>query len=236
MKMPPDRAIESSAASGPRQLQPGRTYHRLFRSQTTAWKRLAVLLALIAFFQQQAAAQEPPAPASQAGATQESSSADARAERWRNVLEGKAPLSGPTMQQQVPAGGQQMPPPEPPGAVDLADPATMQAYQAALREYYTYLQKGLQHRQKVFVWQHYSSIAIFVVVILLVMAGIYFAAVQFHHGLRRGGSSAETATQFEAGTSGLKVSSPVLGVIILVISLAFFYLYLAFVYPIREIF
>jgi len=31
------------------------------------------------------------------------------------------------------------------------------------------------------------------------------------------------------------VSSPVLGVIILVISLAFFYLYLVFVYPIKEI-
>lgn len=42
-------------------------------------------------------------------------------------------------------------------------------------------------------------------------------------------------TSIEASTSGLKVSSPVLGVIILSISLLFFYLYLAFVYPIHEI-
>jgi hypothetical protein len=39
----------------------------------------------------------------------------------------------------------------------------------------------------------------------------------------------------DLSTAGLKVSSPVLGVIILVISLAFFYLYLVYVYPISEI-
>jgi hypothetical protein len=36
--------------------------------------------------------------------------------------------------------------------------------------------------------------------------------------------------------SGIKVSSPVLGVVILVISLAFFYFYLVYVYPIENIF
>jgi len=41
--------------------------------------------------------------------------------------------------------------------------------------------------------------------------------------------------QLELGQTGLKVSSPVLGVIILVISLAFFYLYLVYVYPIGEL-
>lgn len=40
----------------------------------------------------------------------------------------------------------------------------------------------------------------------------------------------------ELSTSGIKVSSPVLGVIILALSLAFFYLYLVYVYPIKEIF
>ena len=43
-------------------------------------------------------------------------------------------------------------------------------------------------------------------------------------------------TELEASVKGIKVSSPVLGVIILVISLLFFYLYLAFVYPIQEVF
>lgn len=42
-------------------------------------------------------------------------------------------------------------------------------------------------------------------------------------------------TTLEAGSGGIKVSSPVLGVIILVISFLFFYLYLVHIYPITEI-
>ena len=116
--------------------------------------------------------------------------------------------------------------------------AVLEACQAALTEYYAYRRHGLEHRQRVFAWQYRSSIAIFVVVVMLVSAGIYFAAVQFHHGLRspKDLATVAMATELEASARGIKVSSPVLGVIILVISLAFFYLYLAFVYPIAEIF
>lgn len=42
-------------------------------------------------------------------------------------------------------------------------------------------------------------------------------------------------TSLEAGRGGIKVSSPVLGVIILIISFLFFYMYLVHVYPISEI-
>ncbi len=42
-------------------------------------------------------------------------------------------------------------------------------------------------------------------------------------------------TSLEAGTGGIKLSSPVLGVIILMISFLFFYMYLIHIYPIREI-
>lgn len=45
-----------------------------------------------------------------------------------------------------------------------------------------------------------------------------------------------TVTEFSASLKGLSVKSPVLGVITLAISLAFFYLYLVFVYPIEDIF
>jgi hypothetical protein len=41
-------------------------------------------------------------------------------------------------------------------------------------------------------------------------------------------------TSFQASANGIKLSSPVLGVIILGLSLLFFYLYLSFVYPIHE--
>lgn len=119
--------------------------------------------------------------------------------------------------------------PLPPSAL-LSDPPTKEKYLAALQEYYTYHIAGLQNRRQVFKWQLFSSKVIFAVVLVLVFAGIYFAAVQFHTGLGRG----EERTEFIA--LGIKVSSPILGVIILVISLAFFYLYLVYVYPIEDTF
>lgn len=123
---------------------------------------------------------------------------------------------------------------------DILDPPTKEKYLAALREYYAYHISGLQHRQKVFKWQLISSKVIFVAVLVLVFAGIYFAAVQFHKDLgrkpKKEASESSKVTEFAASVKGIKVSSPILGVIILVISLAFFYLYLVYVYPIKEIF
>jgi len=127
----------------------------------------------------------------------------------------------------------------------LKDPATNQAFLDAMGEYYRYRASGLRHRSRVFEWQLLSSKFIFVTVLMLVGAGMVFAAIQFRAGLRRpkgeGAAGAavpavpDVATQIDLSATSVKVSSPVLGVIILVISLAFFYLYLVYVYPISEI-
>jgi hypothetical protein len=127
----------------------------------------------------------------------------------------------------------------------LKDPATNQAFLRAMGQYYAYRESGLQHRRRVFEWQLFSSKVTFVTVLLLVGAGIAFAAIQFSAGLRRSRANTkatgtppddkEIVTQLELATTGIKVSSPVLGVIILLISLAFFYLYLVYVYPISEL-
>ena len=123
----------------------------------------------------------------------------------------------------------------------LEDPATNQAFLRAMSGYYEYRTSGLEHRRRVFEWQLLSSKVTFVTVLLLVLAGIVFAAIQFRAGLARSGAPGresgdkETATQLELATTGIKVTSPVLGVIILLISLAFFYLYLVYVYPISEL-
>jgi hypothetical protein len=106
----------------------------------------------------------------------------------------------------------------------------------ARKHYFAYFTEGYQHRQRVFHWQLLSSKIIFVVVVMLVFSGIVFAAIQFYSGLKTNTQSGAEVTTFEAGSGGLKVSSPVLGIIILVISLAFFYLYLVHIYPIEEIF
>lgn len=103
--------------------------------------------------------------------------------------------------------------------------------QASISEYFHHIMETNRHQREVFSWQLQSAKIIFAIVILLVIAGIYFAAVQFHHGMKMGMREGG-GTEFEASLKGIKVSSPVLGVIILTISLAFFYLYLLYVYPI----
>jgi len=55
------------------------------------------------------------------------------------------------------------------------EPETAQAMQQALKAYYDYRIVGYEHRKSVFTWQLLSSKMIFVIVILLVTAGIYFS-------------------------------------------------------------
>jgi hypothetical protein len=138
---------------------------------------------------------------------------------------------------------------------------TLAALDAAFAAYYAYRETGYEHRRAVFKWQLFSSKVIFLVVISLVVVGVYFSWLQFKWAFRRVPGS-ETPSSDELGRligttvremtppsdklsgmastivvspKGFEVSSPVLGVIILLISLAFFYLYLVHVYPINEI-
>ena len=129
--------------------------------------------------------------------------------------------------------------PEPPAA-GLA-PETRAMADAAFAAYYEYRAQGYQHRHEVFRWQLFSSRIIFGVVIALVALGVYFSWLQFLAGRQvrvEGEGDPGDATHpstVKLSTSGIEVSSPVLGVIILAISLAFFYLYLVHVYPINEV-
>ena len=119
------------------------------------------------------------------------------------------------------------------------DPATKQKYLDSLQGYYEYRRQAYNHRQGDFRWQHISTIVIFISVLVLVFSGIYFAYVQFHVGLRARATQPSTEgekSDLEISLKGLRVSSSILGVIILVISLAFFYLYLVYVYPISDTF
>ena len=128
----------------------------------------------------------------------------------------------------------------------LENEQTKEAMFAAFKSYYEYRSKGFEHRKRVFAWQLVSSKIIFFVVIFLVLVGVYFSWVQFHKKINNGKvgtppsiasdvKKSEDVTTISASAKEIKVSSPVLGVIILVISLLFFYLYLVYVFPIEEI-
>jgi hypothetical protein len=130
----------------------------------------------------------------------------------------------------------------PPIALQQAlDDSTVAMYQKAMRAYYEYRVSGFEHRKNVFSWQLVSTKLIFFGVLLMVFCGICFSGIQFYKSMTLSnveGSEAMDAgvTEFEASASGIKVTSSVLGIIVLVISLVFFYLYLVYVYPISEIF
>ncbi len=115
----------------------------------------------------------------------------------------------------------------------IPDDATRTAMDQSVRAYYEYRRDQFEHRLNVFKWQYNSSRTIFVVVVLIVVVGLYFSWMQFHDALKRGKDL--PATEFDASAKSFKVSSPILGVIILLLSLVFFYLYLVHVYPITEV-
>jgi hypothetical protein len=137
--------------------------------------------------------------------------------------------------------------PATPSEVVLSDSTTRQKYLISMQRYYEYRTDGYAYRSRLFEWQLFSSRAIFVVVLALVGAGMYFAAVQFRAAMAGapqpdGGKTSSDAgkaaldTKLEVSAKGLVVNSSVLGVIILSLSLAFFYLYLVYVYPIQNVF
>lgn len=109
-----------------------------------------------------------------------------------------------------------------------------------------YKKNELLYITDVFRWQYKSSIIIFFMVVLVVLTGLVFAGIQFYISMKQMGGkirkgalvgiqTAPADTNLEFTTSGVKVNSSVLGVIILVISIGFFYLYLGHVYPIKVI-
>ncbi|MDH5647773.1 MAG: hypothetical protein OEZ01_17310 [Candidatus Heimdallarchaeota archaeon] len=123
-----------------------------------------------------------------------------------------------------------------------------------LKNYYAYKSKGLDHRLNVYKWQLWSSKLIFFTVLILVLAGIIFAGIQFRNSLIAHASSpplplaekkgSETTTDLQqpntpldtsikASTTGFEIKSSIMGITILMISFMFFYLYLKYVFPIR---
>jgi hypothetical protein len=136
------------------------------------------------------------------------------------------------------------PVPESPSDVVLSDVATRAKYLTAMQHYYQYRTDGYAYRSRVFEWQLFSSRVIFIIVLVLVGAGIYFAAVQFRASMRhradssggtQGGEQTQLSTQLEISAKGVVINSSVIGIIILTLSLAFFYLYLVYVYPIQNV-
>ena len=128
-----------------------------------------------------------------------------------------------------------------------------EACEQALGARFVYESARLDHRRRSFEWSLSANKVIFAVVVVLVFAGLLLAAVQFASGMgyrlgRRDDLAAAEpppdkvdkaaplgSMEIELGLDRLKVTSSVLGVIILALSMGFFYLYVLYVYPITQV-
>lgn len=119
------------------------------------------------------------------------------------------------------------------------------------------------YRERAYNAHHYYTMLVFCLVCALVLLGMYLSYREFLRDERKNRSprpksrsvspenrrsadastdetrhegpvAQDQATEFQVGASGIKVSSRVLGVLVLSVSMGFFYLYLATVYPIQE--
>jgi hypothetical protein len=95
-----------------------------------------------------------------------------------------------------------------------------------------YLMKSLDHRAGVFAWQHVASIVIFFVVMVIVITGLVLSIMHFYKDLKKRNPA---STELEVNMQGIKITSSIVGLLILALSTAFFYLYLIYVFPIKEI-
>lgn len=87
---------------------------------------------------------------------------------------------------------------------------------------------ALEHARRTFLWQFWSGIAVFIIVMTTVVMGLWLSLLHFLAGRHGGG-------HLKISASGVELSSPVIGLLILAVSLGFFYLYLSQVYPIHEL-
>ena len=104
---------------------------------------------------------------------------------------------------------------------DVSNSRVSQAHAAYDEAYWKYQRDAIEHTRKVYIWQHISSIIIFYVVIFLVLVGVLFSWLQFKAAAYKAESE-----ELDASMQGVKITSSTLGVVILVLSMCFFYLYL----------
>ena len=96
-----------------------------------------------------------------------------------------------------------------------------------------YFEWALEHRKQVFNWNHRSSVLIFFFVMAIISMGLYFSYMQFRESGKGAGNLPLPESTMKIGQGGVEISSSIIGLLILVVSLGFFYLYLENVYPVQ---
>ena len=101
------------------------------------------------------------------------------------------------------------------------------------KAYYNHLKWRFEYPKKVFNQQITTGVIISLVVLVLIISGLAFSFWQLQYALNVGDFSSLT-TEASIETAGrVSINSSIIGAVVLVISLAFFYLYLKNVFQIQ---
>jgi len=121
-------------------------------------------------------------------------------------------------------------PPATPDLFSTENPKVKSLYDSSLMAYYSFSIAQFHRANKVLAWQSTSGKIIFWVVLAIVLAGLILSAIQFYIATKS--KSDLPASEIKLSYKEIHIHSSVLGLLILTISIAFFYLYLNYVYPI----
>jgi len=91
----------------------------------------------------------------------------------------------------------------------------------------------MEHRRGVFAWQLIASYMVLAIVVVVTLAGIGFSAAQLINALRL--SQPQGNIDLEISASKVRITSSVVGVVVLTLSIVFLYLFLDRIYEIREL-
>ena len=111
------------------------------------------------------------------------------------------------------------------------DPDLRSAYLEAKKKEYEYVTKVMELNIEAFNAQRWSAYAILFLVVVVVISGISFSGFQLWKSITVAG--VQTSNELELSASKVRVTSSVVGIVVLMISLAFLYIYTMQIYQIR---
>jgi hypothetical protein len=113
------------------------------------------------------------------------------------------------------------------------DPELEKAYNAARKKQYEYLSAVMDVNLRALEAQRFASWVILLLVVLVVVSGTAFAGYQLWKGVSAAG--VQPSSDLEVSASKVRVTSSVVGVVVLTISLVFLYIYTHEIYHLRVI-
>jgi len=112
-------------------------------------------------------------------------------------------------------------------------PELQKAYVAAKKVEYKSQARLHEHRASIFEWQLMAANVVLALVVLVVSAGIIFSAMQLRKALLM--DQPQDSAELELSATKIRVTSSVVGIIVLVLSLGFLYLFLTEVFDLEPI-